>query len=57
MNVLVFDDPDHEKSTSKAEWHEALRKIGHELGVDEAMLPEVGTVFIEGRERSELLSD
>ena len=55
LNVLVVNDPDPDARTSEAEWRARLPEIHRELGVDEEKIPELGTAFIEGRPRSELV--
>jgi hypothetical protein len=55
LNVLVVDDPDPDGQTSEAEWLAALPQIQLALGIDEDKIPEVGSAFIEGRPRSELI--
>jgi hypothetical protein len=54
--VYVVNDPDPTACTTRAKWDVALRRDAERLGAREGTVPDAGSVFIDGRVRSELLS-
>jgi hypothetical protein len=55
VNVYFLDDPD--SPTTREEWQTALREVKAELGLADVVVPHAAELFLQARERSELVGE
>jgi hypothetical protein len=55
VNVYFLSDP--YLPTSMEEWHVALRQVKYELGLTEITIPQVADLFLDARDRRELVGE
>lgn len=53
VNVYFLSDPN--LPTSMEEWRVALRQVKHELGLTDITIPQVADLFLDARDRRELV--